>query len=442
MVARIPPQPPGQFPIGHTLSYIRNPLGFLTQVARQHGDVVRLRLGFMTYYMVNDPGLVETILRCRDEEYIKDKLTRNVKAIVGEGLLTSEGEFWRRQRKLAQPAFLHQAIERYGDVMVEQTMRLRERLRGRRTCDIHQEIMALTLRIVAQTLFNAEVDEQAEEVGTLIEEMMTHFLNPLQWVPLRDWIPTPETRRFHRAVRRLDAIIYGMIAQRRASRDDPGDLLSRLLAAQDDEGAGMTDRQLRDECVTLFLAGHETTGLALTYTFWLLANHPEAETRLHAELDEVLADRVPTAADAPRLQYTEWVVREAMRLYPPAWSIGREATRDTELGGYHVPRGTQFIIAQWVLHRDPRWFDDPEAFRPERWENDLLKRLPRGAYIPFGDGPRICIGLHFAMLEAVLLLATLAQAFRFTSAPGECLVLAPSITLRPKSGTRMNIEPR
>lgn len=442
-IPKTPPGPKGRFPLGNTLDYMRDPLGFLTRSAREHGDVVRLRLGASTYYALNHPDLVSEVLKAQSASVIKDKLTRLISPIVGQGLLTSEGAFWRRQRKLAQPAFQHSAIERYGEVMVAHSVEMRDSWRDGQERDVHEDMMRLTLGIVAKTLFDAEVTGEAADVGECIEAMMRYYLNPMKWFRVREWLPTRENRDFHAAVRRLDEIIYGIIARRRASGQDPGDLLSRLLDAQDDEGAGMTDRQLRDECVTLFLAGHETTALTLTYTFHLLTHNPEVEARLAAELDEVLAGRPPGAADVPRLRYTESVVRESMRLYPPAWAIGREAVDDSLIvGGYPVRKGTQFLISQWVLHRDPRWFDDPEAFRPERWDGDLVRRLPKGTYIPFGDGPRVCVGNHFAMMEAILLLATLSQSHRFSAVPGQTLELLPSITLRPGAGTRMMVHSR
>ena len=266
---------------------------------------------------------------------------------------------------------------------------------------------------------------------------MAYFLDPMRWFRIREYLPTPSTLRHRRAIRGLDRIVYRIIRQRRASGLDPGDLLTRLLAAQDEGGGGMTDRQLRDEMVTIFLAGHETTALALTYAFYLLAQHPEVEARLVAELEEVLGDRPPTPDDVPRLRYTDWVIREAMRLYPPAWGIAREATSDCEVGGFQAPRGTQFFLVQWLVHRDPRWYDEPEAFRPGRRADDLERRLPRCAYFPFGDGPRICIGQHFAMMEAVLILAAVARCYRLSLVPGHRLELVPSITLRPGSGVRV-----
>lgn len=441
-LAKIPPGPKGRLFLGNTLDYMSDSLGFLTRIARQYGDIVKIRLGLSTYYVLNHPSLVEETLRSHASDVIKDRMTRMIIPILGQGLVTSEGSFWKRQRKLAMPAFQRGAIERYGAVMVDHSLKLRDSWRDGQPCDIHEDMMALTLGIVAKTLFDAEVGEESRDVGHCVEVMMTWYMNPMKFFKFREWLPNRENREFKAAVARLDEILYGIIRRRRASGEDPGDLLSHLLAAQDDEGIGMTDRQLRDECVTLFLAGHETTALTLTYAFYLLARNPDAEAKLLQELDEVLAGRAPTAADVPRLRYADWVVKESMRLYPPAWAIAREAIEDFEIGGYPIKKGTQLLISQWVLHRDPRWFDDPEAFRPERWENDLIRRLPKGAYIPFGDGPRVCIGNHFAMMEAILLLATLAQRHRLESLEGETLELSASITLRPRSGTRMIVRAR
>lgn len=432
-----PPGPPGLPILGNTLQYGRDPLGLLTRCAREYGDIVRLRLGFGTFHVLNHPDLVERVLRELADKVRKDELTRSISSILGQGLVTSDGPFWRRQRKLAQPAFQHQAIERYGDVMVGHSLRLRDDWRKGGTRDVHQDMMWLTLGIVAKTLFNSDVAEEAHEISEAIEEMMRFFLGPMHLLPHHEKIPTPGAFRFRAAVKRVDAVIYNIIRRRRESGDNPGDLLSYLLAARDDEGSGMTDLQLRDECVTLFLAGHETTALTLSFALLLLAAHPVTYDRLNAELDRVLEGRSPTSADMPRLVYTTWVVRESMRLYPPAWAIGRQATEEVEVGGYRASKGTQFLISQWVLHRDPRWFDRPDEFQPERWDNDLIRTLPKGVYIPFGDGPRVCIGNHFAMMEAVLILATLCQGYRLGSVPGETLTLAPSITLRPLTGTRM-----
>jgi cytochrome P450 len=396
----------------------------------------------MVIYLLSHPEHVELVLRGNHRNFRKDKGTRLLSGALGQGLLTSEGDGWRRQRQLAQPAFQLDQIQKYGAVMVEYTQRLLRGWKAGEARDVHADMMRLTLDIVARTLFGTSVAGQAETVGRVLDVVMTFYAGMMAWFPWLQWLPTPGNRRFRRAVRDLDAVIYDTIARRRAGGPAGEDLLSRLLALRDEAGQGMTDRQLRDEVVTLFLAGHETTALALSFCFYLLATHPEAEARLAAELDEVLQGRPPASADVPRLRYAEWVVKESMRLYPPAPSIGREAISDCEIAGYHVPRGTQIGLMQWVVHRDPRWFEGPTAFKPERWDNDLARRLPRGAYFPFGDGPRVCIGNHFAMMETVLILATVLQNYRLELAPGYRLELFPSITLRPKHGVQVVVRER
>jgi cytochrome P450 len=392
--------------------------------------------------MLNHPDDIEYVLRGNHRNFIKDKGTRLLSSVLGEGLLTSEGETWRRQRRLAQPAFQLDQIQKYGAAMVAYTGLMFKDWGPGQTRDVHADMMALTLEIVARTLFGASVTGQAGRVGRAMEEVMEFWASPLAMFPSLYWLPTPANRRYRRAGLELNAVIADVIAQRRAGGPEGDDLLSRLLTVHDEDGSQMTDRQLRDELVTLFLAGHETTALALSFCFYLLALHPDADARLAAELDEVLGGRWPTTADVPRLRYTEWVVKESLRLYPPAPNIGREALADCEIAGYHIPKGAQISLVQWVVQRDQRWFDDPEAFRPERWDNDLARRLPRCAYFPFGDGPRICIGNHFAMMEAVLILAAVAQRYRLTLAPGFTLELLPSVTLRPKHGVRMVVHER
>jgi cytochrome P450 len=426
--------------IGNFFQILKNPLGHAVEWARRYGDVVRFRIGTMDAYMINHPEAIEQVLRHDHRNFTKDWGTRLLSGFLGQGLLTSDGEKWRRQRRLAQPAFQLDQVQKYCEVMVSFTERMLGGWCVGQTRNVHADMMKLTLEIVAQTLFSASVEGKTEVVGEAMEVIMEYFAGPMVAFPWLSWVPTPGNLRYRRALAHLDEIIYGTIAERRA-RGVPGhDLLARLLAARDDDGSQMTPEQLRDEVVTLFLAGHETTALALSFTLYLLARHPEAEARLAAEVHERLGGRLPRAADVPRLRYTEWVIRESMRLYPPAPAIGREAIRDCRIGGYRVRKGTQIALVQWVVHRDPRWFDDPEAFRPERWDHDLARRLPRCAYFPFGDGPRVCIGQQFAMMEAILILATVVQRFRLRLAPGFKLELLPSITLRPKHGVTMVIH--
>ena len=439
---KIPPGPKGLPLFGNLWQLVRDPLDFPLRIARQYGDVVRASIGKLVFYMLVHPEHIEYVLRGNHRNFSKDKGTRLLSGLLGEGLLTSEGELWRRQRRLSQPAFQLDQVERYSEVMVSYAEQMLLKWRPGQVRDIHIDLMKLTLEIVAQTLFSANVEGKAEAVGESMETVMNYFASPIIWFPWWQKLPTPGNRRFKSAVQQLNSIIYDTIARRRSGETQGNDLLARLVAARDEDGSHMTDKQLRDELVTLFLAGHETTELALSYTFYLLAGHPDADARLAAELDKVLQGRPPTHADVRRLPYTEWVVRESMRLYPPATSIGREALTDCEIGGYFVPKGTQIALMQWVVHRDARWFDDPETFRPERWDNDLARRLPRCTYFPFGDGPRICIGNQFAMMEAILVLATVAQRYRLSLAPGFALELLPSVTLRPKTGVRMVLHSR
>lgn len=440
---KLPPGPRPGWVLGHTFGYMKDPLGFLAGAHREHGDVVRLRLGNLSTYVLFHPEHIEYVLRTHHENFIKDRLTKGISPLVGQGLLTSEGEFWKRQRRLVQPAFQHGQVERYASQMVGHTLRMIEGWTEGEERELHAEFSRLTLAIAASTLFSADVGSDAEVVSSSLEIVMKYFVNPMRWFRIRERLPLPSTRRYRRAIGRIDEIIYGLIRDRRETGNDPSDLLSRLLAARDVEGTGgMSDQQIRDEAVTIFLAGHETTALALFYTFHLLARHPEVESRMAQEIARVLDCTPPAAADVARLPYTEWVVRESMRLYPPAWGIAREALSDCEIGGYHVARGTQLFLVQYLMHRDPRWFDEPESFRPERWAEDLIRRLPRCAYFPFGDGPRTCIGNHFAMMEAVLVLATILQSHRLVVLPGPALELYPSITLRPRQGLRARLERR
>lgn len=433
--------PKGHFLLGSLPQYLEDTLGFFTRCARDYGDVARFRLGTLPCYVFNHPAQIEEVLRTHSPNFIKDRPLQDSR-VLGRGLLTSEGDLWRRQRRLIQPAFLHQQVQGYGEMMVASAVRRLETWREASVRDIHEDLTRLALDIAAQALFHADLAGEAQEIAAILPALFDHFLKPLSWTRLGKRLPTPSNLRFWRTVRRLDEVISGLIRRRQLSTHAPGDLISQLLAVQHEDGSRMTDRQLRDEVVTLLLAGHETTALALSYSFDLLARHPEAEARLATELEEVLTGRTPTVADLPRLRYAEWVIKEALRLYPPAWGLGREAVTDCEIGGYRIRKGTQVLMIPWVVHRDSRWFSDPEAFQPERWAEDLEKRLPRCAYFPFGHGPRICLGQHFALLEAVLVLAIVAQRYRLTLLSDQPLELIPSITLRPRHGIKMMVHTR
>jgi cytochrome P450 len=440
-----PRGPRGHFILGSLREVQRDQLGFYTACAREFGDVVPVRLGTRRAVIVYHPDAIEQVLVTQNRHFHKSPGVRLLKPLFGDGLLLSEGDFWLRQRRLVQPAFHRQRIGAYGEVMTAYTTRRLAQWKDGATIELNTEMMALTQAIVAKTLFDADVSDATSTVGDAIQVLMEDFNERigslLQLLP--HWVPTPANVKARRAIRRLDAIVYRMIADRRRSGEDRGDLLSILLHAQDaDDGARMTDTQVRDEVMTLFIAGHETTAVALSWIWLLLAQHPEVDARLAAELRTVLEGRPPTVADLPQLKYAEMVVTEAMRLYPPAYGLGRQAIRDMEIAGHPIPRRMIVIIPTWVVHRDARWYAEPETFRPERWAVGAARQLPRFAYLPFGGGPRLCIGNAFAMMEAVLLLTTIAQRFRLTLVPGQTVVPTPYVTLRPEPGMRMLLSPR
>lgn len=428
-----PPGPRGHLLSGNLPEFRRDRLAFMRACAREFGDVVRLRFGPRRVYLVNHPDLIEDVLVTHNQNFIKHFALRLNPVVLGNGLLTSEGEFWRQQRRRIQPAFHRSRLAGFADCMTEYTEQMLDSWRDGETRDVLTEMSHLTLRIAARTLFDADVAGEARAVGEAMEVAQARFLERFNsLVPLPAHWPTPGNLRLKRAVRRLDEIIYGFIRQRRAAGADRGDLLSLLLAARDEDGGGrMSDQQLRDEAMTLFLAGHETTALTLAWTWHELARDPDAEARLVAELEGALGDRPITVDDLPRLAYLEAVVNESLRLNPPGYTIGREAVADCELGGFQVPAGTTLLMSQWVVHRDARFFNEPEAFRPERWTEGLAHRLPKYAFFPFGGGPRLCIGNTFAMMEAMLILAVIARRFRFTLVPGPPVAPHPTFTLRP-----------
>jgi cytochrome P450 len=443
--ALYPPGPKTLLPGAHLLALRRDPIGFLTKLARDYGDIAHFNIGSQQVFLLNHPDYIHDVLVTHHKKFIKGRGLQMAKRLLGEGLLTSEGEFHRRQRRLAQPAFHRQRIAGYGATMVAYGLRLQERWHEGETLDMAQEMMRLTLAIAGKTLFDADVEAEANEIGQALTSAMELFRTvTLPFAELLEKLPLPMTRRFRRAKARLDATIYRIINERRSSGEDRGDLLSMLLLQQDVEGDGgsMSDEQLRDEVMTIFLAGHETTANALTWTWYLLSQHPEVEAKLHAEIDTVLAGRLPTAEDVPKLRYTEMVLAEAMRLYPPAWVMGRRALEDYQIGHYLAPAGSILLMSQYLMHHDERYYPEPFRFDPERWEPEAKATRPPFAYFPFGGGPRRCIGEGFAWMEGVLLLATLAGRWRMRLAPGHRVELQPLITLRPKYGMQMRLEQR
>jgi cytochrome P450 len=421
-----------------------DPLGFFTSLARTYGDVSTYRMAGEQLFLVNEPRLIRDILVTHNRNFTKSRGLERSKRLLGEGLLTSEGAVHLRQRRLMQPAFHRDRIAGYAGMMVGYAERMRASWTDGAALDVAREMNRLTLTIVGKTLFDVDVEQQAASVGEALTTVMESFwMTLLPFADVLERLPVPKLRRARMARARLDAIIYRMIADRRASGRDHGDLLSMLLAAQDeDDGGVMTDRQVRDEAMTIFLAGHETTANALTWTWYLLSSAPEVERALHAEIDRVLQGRLPTLADIPQLGYVERVVTESMRLYPPAWIIGRRAIADYPLGDYVAPARSILVMSPYIMQRDPRFYADPERFDPGRWTPEFRAALPKFAYFPFGGGPRQCIGESFAWMELILLVATIAQQNRLRLVPGHPVVPQPLITLRAKHGMRMTVERR
>ena len=441
---RLPPGPKGRFLSGNLFDFFHGRLDFLTACAEQYGDVCSFRFGPRRVYLLNDPNLIEQVLVTDARHYIKHFGARMYKPVLGNGLVTSEGDFWLRQRRLAQPAFLKNRLTGYAPLMVALTQKmLAEDWHHGRRVDVHAELSRLTSAIALKTLFGLDAGAERDaytdslrEVFDLLSARFGRLLRPPHW------LPTPGNVRLWRALRRLRGLVDGFIQQGRSRKEAGEDLLSRLILAQDEDGTRMTDTQLRDEAMTLYLAGHETTALALSWTWYALARHPQVEERLAAEWSAVLGGRAPGVEDIPRLTYTEQVILEALRLYPPVYLIGREPLADRELGGYTVRRGTTVFMSQWVTQRDSRHYPAPLEFRPERWAEEAVKRLPRYAYFPFGGGPRVCIGNGFALLEAVLLLATVGQRYRFTLEPEPPVRFALGITLLPEKGIPATLRRR
>jgi cytochrome P450 len=427
----------GNFPLGSA-----DPLGLYTQWARQYGDIFYYRAFHRHIYFLNHPDFVEYVLVTNYQNFIKGEALQFNRRIFGNGLLTNEGDSWLRQRRLIQPAFHHDRIESYGNTMVAYTERMTAAWHDGAVRDIHRDMMRLTLEIVAKALFDVEItakDKVAVAVNTLMElSSRGRMVLP----PILRLLPMPDNLRYWRAVRQLDDIVYGLIRQRRTNGQIADDLLSGLLQARDEGGGRMSDQQLRDEVMTLLLAGHETTAVTLSWTWYLLAQYPEVEKKFWSELRGVLNGRSPGTQDLSHLPYTERVVKEAMRLYPPAWAVVRNSLKDCEIGGYRVPAGATLVMSQWVMHHDPRYFDQPERFNPDRWLDEPAKKAPRFAYFPFGGGPRTCIGASFAVMEAVLVLAAIAQRYQIRIAADCPVEPLPTITLRPRYGIKVVVARR
>jgi cytochrome P450 len=437
----VAPGPRGNFFLGSLPAVRRDPLRLFFQAFRDYGDVVRFTFGPVVLHLVVSPAGAQRILAENNKNYGKQtKGFKNLRYVLGNGLLTAEGELWKRQRRIAQPGFHRQRIAAFAQTMVRAAEDCAERLLSRRgrTLDISAEMSRLTLRIVGETLLGHDPSDAADEVGNALAYLL-HVANDrtARIIELPPGLPTRENRRFRKAKQILDSVVLRIIHERRQKPGDRGDLLSMLMEAKDAEtGESMDDQQLRDEAMTIFLAGHETTAMAMTFAFLCLARAPAVARELREELSTALGGRSPTLDDLPKLRFNKMVLQEALRLYPPAWLISRSVEGPDQIGGFDLPAGSIAFVAPYITHRHPRFWEDPEAFDPRRFEREP----PRGAYYPFGAGPRQCIGSAFAMMEGELVLATLVQRLRLELAPGAPVELDPSITLRPKGGLAMTVR--
>jgi cytochrome P450 len=439
-----PPGPRGLELLKMHVDFSRDQIGCLGGIAQQYGPMSSFKLGGFDTYLITEPALIEQVLLRKSDAFHKDALTAELADVLGQGLLTSEDPVWRRQRKLIAPALRRKQIAHYADTMVSRTRQMLHGWSDGQVRPLHRDVMEVTLRIVVETLFDLEFEEDIDEVAAALDAVVEHFHEQSHtlWRFVPEPLPTPMRGKLDGAVATLDETIYGLIEARREDLCEGDDLLYHLLVAVDDDGDAMGDRQLRDEVITMFLAGHETTALAITYAWHLISTHPEVGARLREEIDEVLGERRAVADDVGRLAYTRAVIQETLRLYPPAWIVGREPHEDVEIGDWTIPAGAQVLLPQSLVHRDPRWYDDPDAFRPQRWLDGLEDELPRFAFFPFGGGRRVCIGNYFARMEAMLVVATMAQQFELSLESDATLRTQPSITQRPAGEVDMRVRRR
>ena len=438
--AVFPPGPRSRFPGDLELRFLRDPPGFLRELST-YGELAHFQFRSAHVYLVTDPELIQRTLAADHRVFVKGQSMEEARRVLGDGLLTSEGEFHHSQRRLMQPALHRARVEALGDTMAELAERRTAQWRAGDVREMNEELSRLTIEIVARTLFSLDLSRDSGEIVRALKEavLMVGRLT-LPFAGLWEHSPLPSARRFRAAIARLERATGEILERRRALGDEVDDAMSFLLAAQRPDGTGLTDQQVRDEAITLLLAGHETTANVLTWTLYLLAQHPDVEARLRAELDEVVGDRPPVGADAARLEYAGQVLNETLRLYPPVWAMGRRATVPYQLDGYSIPTGSIVAINQWVMHQHPRFWPDPFRFDPDRWNAEAAAARPRYAYFPFGGGPRICMGAQFALLEAKLVLAALLRRWRFTLADEQRVEIAPVLTLRPRDGVRMRLD--
>jgi cytochrome P450 len=440
---QLPPGPGSISPFGHLFSFRRDSLAFLKKLADEYGDIARFRMGPFPVVLLNHPDYIKEVLSVQSSNFVKGRPLEMAKEVLGEGLLTSEGDFHKRQSRIIQPAFHRKMIESYASAMTEYAIRLTDQWEDGETIDIFPAMIRMSTGIAAKAMFSVDVEQEAPEINEALEEVMTQFWKIT--LPFSEWLlklPLPSTLRFRKAKARLDQTIHRIIDAGRSRKTEKNDLLSLLLEAQKDPGAGMTDQQVHDQALTLFLAAFDTTSLALSWAWYLLSQHPEAEAELHEELDSVLQGRRPRAEDVPQLEYTRKVFGEAMRLYPPIYLISRQALNDFSIGEYVVPAGTIVLVSPYIIHRDSRFYPDPDKFDPHTWESRTQGVDAKYTYIPFSRGPRSCIGESFAWMEGVLALAAIAQSWQLRLLPGHPVAFSQSLNLRPKYGMKMRVQGR
>ncbi|MFB2980254.1 cytochrome P450 [Microseira sp. BLCC-F43] len=433
---------PGKESVVDTLANLNeDKLAFLTKCSREYGDVVPLQVGINQVLLLNCPSYIEQVAKDRSLFVRGPHVRTALQRLLGEGIFLKEGESWFHQRRITQQVFYHQHITTYGETIVAYTERLLNRWQDGEIRNVQPDMMRLTLDIIWKVIFNDELtEEEAQDIGYILG-ISTRLFESKDQEGFNDQQLATQNLRYERILEQMDRYIYSLIQRRRQSGEESGDLLSMLMQVRDeDNNSQMSDKQLRDEVVTLLFAGQEALAVVLSWTLILLSLHPEVQTKLLTELNEVLGDRCPSVADIPYLCYTKSIIKEAMRLYPPVAVMPRIAIQDYEIGGYKVPAGCTVLISAWTMHRHPRYFEDPDKFDPDRWDNDLEKRLPRGVYLPFGNGPRICIGKSFAEMEMVLIIATIAQKYQLTLVPDFQIVLWATITLRSKLGVPVKLE--
>jgi cytochrome P450 len=436
-----PPGPRGLPLVGNTLDFLRDPVGFYDELAAYDSDVVAYNIAGDDGYMVRHPEDIQRVLVTDASDYCRAEVTQDSLGQVADGgLFLNEGEAWQRERTALQPAFYRDRIETYAEMMVRYASERTDEWTGRESVVVTDEMRTLTLEILTKTLLDVDIRGRESDIGDAAEAITANFDASTVSAFLPLWVPTPQNRRTKRALAEFDDTIEDLVAARRASDDEPDDLLSILLDVEFEDGSGLSEGDVRDNLFTFLVAGHETTALTLSYACFLLANHPEKQAQLHAELDDVLGGEEPTASSLFELDYLGNVVDEALRLYPPAYTIFREATTDVTLGGYDIPDGSIVTLPQWVVHRDERWFDAPDGFRPGRW--DAERDRPEYAYFPFGGGPRHCIGMRFALMEAKLVLARLAQRFEFEPGTEPPVDLSMRLTLQPSDPITVDLTER